>query len=387
MRHTSNARSSCPAISGPRSRSTPARCRAAIRRMRWTRRSWRRRGRALPRWAETPRPCRMTTSGSGSPSASAASARRRRPAPPKRRRSSSTESRPTNGAFWSGQMPIRSMNWSAGRPSAPTMLISSSSSRTRLAGACRPDIAPTLRFPTGGEVGEGTYLDRPRKAREVHMTEFAGRTAVVTGGGSGMGRELVRQLVAEACNVAMCDVSPTGLAETQRLCEAAGLPQGLRVTTHIVDVADRTQVERFRDEVADRHQTDKIHLLFNNAGIGGGGSMVVNSRDEWERTFNICWGGVYLATRAFLPLLQMADEGHIVNTSCMNGFWASIGPAAPYTAYSAAKFAVKGFTEALIADFRMNAPHIKVSVVMPVHIGTGIRVNSLKVQTNNDSDE
>ena len=157
------------------------------------------------------------------------------------------------------------------------------------------------------------------------MTEFAGRTAVVTGGGSGMGRELVRQLVAEACNVAMCDVSPTGLAETQRLCEAAGLPQGLRVTTHIVDVANRTQVERFRDEVADRHQTDKIHLLFNNAGISGGGSTVINSPEEWERTFNICWGGVYNCTRAFLPMMQNAEEGHIVNTSSINGFWASVG--------------------------------------------------------------
>jgi NAD(P)-dependent dehydrogenase (short-subunit alcohol dehydrogenase family) len=158
------------------------------------------------------------------------------------------------------------------------------------------------------------------------MKEFAGRTAVVTGGGSGMGRTLVRQLKAEAGNVAMCNVSPVGLAETKRLCDAAGLPQGLRVTTHIADVADRTQVERFRDEVADRHQTDKIHLLFNNAGISGGGSMVTNSRDERERTFNICWGGVYNCTRAFLPMLQNAEESHIVNTSSINGFWASVGP-------------------------------------------------------------
>jgi NAD(P)-dependent dehydrogenase (short-subunit alcohol dehydrogenase family) len=194
-----------------------------------------------------------------------------------------------------------------------------------------------------------------------------------------MGHELVRQLVAEACNVAMCDVSPTGLAETQRLCEAAGLPQGLRVTTHIADVADRTQVERFRDEVADRYQIDKIHLLFNNAGISGGGSMVTNSRDEWERTFNICWGGVYNCTRAFLPMLQNAEEGHIVNTSSINGFWASVGPRIPHTAYSAAKFAVKGFTEALIADLRVNAPHIKCSVVMPGQIGTSIRANTRRI--------
>jgi NAD(P)-dependent dehydrogenase (short-subunit alcohol dehydrogenase family) len=219
------------------------------------------------------------------------------------------------------------------------------------------------------------------------MKEFSGRIAVVTGGGSGMGRELVRQLIAQGCHIATCDVSAAGLAETQRRCAAAGVPQGLRLTTHIADVADVAQVERFRDEVADRHATDKIHLLFNNAGIGGGGSFIANSRDEWERTFNICWGGVYLCTRAFMPMLQKAEEGHIVNTSSINGFWASIGPTIPQTAYAAAKFAVKGFTEALITDLRLNAPHIKCSVVMPGHIGTGIASNSRKIQSGDESDQ
>jgi NAD(P)-dependent dehydrogenase (short-subunit alcohol dehydrogenase family) len=219
------------------------------------------------------------------------------------------------------------------------------------------------------------------------MQDFAGRIAVVTGGGSGMGRELARQLVAEACNVAMCDVSAAGMAETQLLCETAGLPQGLRVTTHIADVSDPAQVARFRDEVTRHHSTDKIHLLFNNAGIGGGGSMIAHSPEEWERTFNICWGGVYNGTRAFLPMLLKAEEGHIVNTSSVNGFWASVGPRIPHTAYSAAKFAVKGFTEALITDLRINAPHIKCSVVMPGHIGTAITVNSRKIQGGSQSDE
>jgi len=219
------------------------------------------------------------------------------------------------------------------------------------------------------------------------MKELSGRIAVVTGGGSGMGRELVRLLVAEGCHVAMCDVSMRGMTETESLCAAAGLPQGLRITSHVADVSNEADVLRFRDEVAAQHATDRAHLLFNNAGISGGGSMIVNDRAEWERTFNICWGGVYLNTRAFLPMLRMADEAHIVNTSSMNGFFASVGPDVPHTAYAAAKFAVKGFTEALVADFRMNAPHIKVSVVMPGHIGTGIRVNSLKVQANTDSDE
>src|SRR6266567_6075389 len=218
------------------------------------------------------------------------------------------------------------------------------------------------------------------------MKDLAGRIAVVTGGGTGMGRELVRQLVAEGCNVAMCDVFADTMAETKRLCEGVRLPQGLRITTHVADVSDEAQVQRFRDEVAVRHDTDRIHLLFNNAGIGGGGSMIASSRDQWERTFNVCWGGVYHSTRAFLPLLQKAEEGHIVNTSSINGFWASIGPGVPHTAYSAAKFAVKGFTEALITDLRVNAPHIKCSVVMPGHIGTSITSNSRKIHSGNDFD-
>ena len=219
------------------------------------------------------------------------------------------------------------------------------------------------------------------------MKDLAGRIAVVTGGGTGMGRELVRQLVAEGCNVAMCDVSLRNMAETKRLCEQERLPQGLRITTYVADVSGEAQVLRFRDAVAEQQDTDKIHLLFNNAGIGGGGSMIANDRAEWEKTFNVCWGGVYFNTRAFLPMLLKADQGHIVNTSSVNGFWASVGPRMPHTAYSAAKFAVKGFSEALIADLRVNAPHIKVSVVMPGHIGTSIAANSRKIQAGNESDE
>ena len=218
------------------------------------------------------------------------------------------------------------------------------------------------------------------------MQDFAGKIAVITGGGTGMGRELARQLVAEGCNVAMCDISADAMEETKALCEVEKLPQGLRITTHLADVSIENEFERFRDELTEQQSTDKIHLLFNNAGIGGGGSLFTNTREQWERTFNICWGGVYLGVRTFLPMLVKADEGHIVNTSSVNGFWASIGMGVSHTAYSAAKFAVKGFTEALINDLRLNAPHVKCSVVMPGHIGTSIVSNSRKVQSGTASD-
>src|SRR6201993_2741369 len=109
------------------------------------------------------------------------------------------------------------------------------------------------------------------------MKDFAGKIAVITGGGTGMGRELARQLVAEGCNVAMCDISADAMAETKRLCEIEKPPQGLRVTTHVADVSIEDQLQRFRDEIAEQQPTDRIHLLFNNAGIGGGGSLFTNT--------------------------------------------------------------------------------------------------------------
>ena len=210
------------------------------------------------------------------------------------------------------------------------------------------------------------------------MRDFAGRIAVITGGGTGMGRELARQLAAEGCHVAMCDVSGENMAESRALALAKA-PAGTRVTTTVADVADERQLEAFRDAVVREHATDHVHLVFNNAGIGAAGSMVRDTRADWERTFNVCWFGVYYGTRVFLPLLLKAPEGHLVNTSSVNGFWASLGPQTAHTAYSAAKFAVKGFSEALVNDLRINAPHVKVSVVMPGHIGTSIVINSARM--------
>jgi len=133
------------------------------------------------------------------------------------------------------------------------------------------------------------------------MKDFLGKIAVVTGGGSGMGREIVRQLVADGCNVAMCDVSVQGMAETKRLCESGRLLQGQRITTHLADVSDEAQVLRFRDEVAAQQETDHIHLLFNDAGVTGGGSMFTDDRAAWDRTFAICWGA---STTTLVPFCR-----------------------------------------------------------------------------------
>ena len=209
------------------------------------------------------------------------------------------------------------------------------------------------------------------------LESFAGKLAVVTGGGSGMGRELVRQLAAQGCSVAACDWHPDAMAETASLARTdAG--SGVLVTSHACDVSDEAQVLRFRDELLGQHARDHVDLVFANAGIGGAGSFVNDSREEWEHTFAVDWWGVYHCARTFLPLLIASGDGVLVNTSSVNGLWAALGPGLPNTAYCAAKFAVRGFTEALIEDLRSNAPQVRVAVVMPGHVGTDIIGNTLR---------
>ena len=123
------------------------------------------------------------------------------------------------------------------------------------------------------------------------MKSVRGKRAVVTGGGTGMGRELALQLSAEGCSVAICDVSAENMARTKSRCEEAA-PPSTTITTHLCDVSNEKQVFDFRDAVAEAHG-GHVHLLFNKAGIGGGGSFVAGDRAEWERTFAVCWWGVY----------------------------------------------------------------------------------------------
>jgi NAD(P)-dependent dehydrogenase (short-subunit alcohol dehydrogenase family) len=219
----------------------------------------------------------------------------------------------------------------------------------------------------------------PESGGDSTPRPFTGKLAVVTGGGSGMGREIVRQLAAQGCSVAACDLDPNTVADATAAAQETAAPR-VRVTGHVCDVADEAQVLRFRDELLAEHAIDHVDLVFSNAGIGGGGSFVKDSREEWERTFAVDWYGVYYCARAFLPLLMKSDDGVLVNTSSVNGLWASLGPGMPQSAYSTAKFAVRGFSEALVEDLRTNAPQVRVAVVIPGHVGTDIIANSMRAR-------
>jgi NAD(P)-dependent dehydrogenase (short-subunit alcohol dehydrogenase family) len=124
------------------------------------------------------------------------------------------------------------------------------------------------------------------------MNSLASKVAIVTGGGSGMGRELVRQLAAEGCSVATCDLDDDSLAGTRAMAlgEAA---RNVLITVHQCDVSDEAAVLRFRDEALAAHRADHVDLVFANAAIGGGGSFINDPREQWERVFAVNWWGVY----------------------------------------------------------------------------------------------
>lgn len=193
---------------------------------------------------------------------------------------------------------------------------------------------------------------------------------MVTGAASGIGRDLLFELVRQGVHVAACDLNGAKLDAAVR--KAQGINPAVRVTAHVHDVADRAAVSQFQQEVSRVHETDAIHLLFNNAGTVGGTSFVVSPPDEWERTFAVSWCGTYNCTREFLPMLLTADQGVVVNTASANALWASLGPRTPHSAYSSAKFAVRGFTESLLVDFQRNAPHLSAVLVLAGHIRTGM---------------
>jgi NAD(P)-dependent dehydrogenase (short-subunit alcohol dehydrogenase family) len=174
------------------------------------------------------------------------------------------------------------------------------------------------------------------------MKSFRGKLAILSGGSSGMGRSLVLALAKEGCSVAFCDLDPARILEVEKEANVFNV----KVTGHVCDVSKEEDWLSFRDAAFAAHgNPGYVDILFCNAGIAGGWSMFSTSRVQWERTFNVNWLGVYLGARTFLPLLQKAPEAQIVNTASVNALHASLGPELPHTSYSAAKMAVRGFTE------------------------------------------
>ena len=189
---------------------------------------------------------------------------------------------------------------------------------------------------------------------------IAGRTAVVTGAASGIGRGIALALAKRGCNLALADLDETGLAET------AAMAAGVRVTTHRLDVADREAVAAFPAVVTAQH--GGAQLLFNNAGVACGGTIEQVAEADFEWLMNINFYGVVRMTRAFLPLLRAADEARIVNISSIFGIIAPPGQ----TAYSASKFAVRAFSESLRRELEAEGSNVGVTVVHPGGVATSI---------------
>jgi short-subunit dehydrogenase len=198
------------------------------------------------------------------------------------------------------------------------------------------------------------------------MKSFAGKVAAITGAGSGIGRALALELARRRCEVALSDIDAATLKETARLCE----PLGVRVTSTPLDVADRAAVHGWADRVASEH--GRVHLIINNAGVSLVSALESASYEDLDWIVGINFWGVVHGTKAFLPHLRAAGEGHVVNVSSVFGLTA----APNHGAYNATKFAVRGFTEALRMELDATNAPVSATCVLPGGVRTSIARNA-----------
>ena len=194
------------------------------------------------------------------------------------------------------------------------------------------------------------------------MQGFAGKVAVVTGAGSGMGAELAVQLGRHGASVAISDVDTEGLAVTEGRLKAIGAP----VKSDRLDVAERESFLLYADDV--KNHFGKVNQIYNNAGIAFSGDVEITQFKDIERVMDVDYWGVVNGTKAFLPHLIASGDGHVINTSSVFGLFAVPGQAA----YNSAKFAVRGFTEALRQEMILAGYPVKVTTVHPGGIKTAI---------------
>jgi butyryl-CoA dehydrogenase len=197
------------------------------------------------------------------------------------------------------------------------------------------------------------------------MKTFSGRVAAITGAGSGIGRALARELAGRGTHLALSDIDEVGLAETVQMCEG----KGVKVTSQLVDVADRTAVYAWADQVVADH--GKVNLVFNNAGVALGATIESMSYEDFEWLMDINFWGVVHGTKAFLPKLIDAGEGHVVNLSSVFGLLSIPSQ----SAYNAAKFGVRGFTDALRIELDVADNGVSCTTIHPGGIKTNIARN------------
>jgi len=203
-----------------------------------------------------------------------------------------------------------------------------------------------------------------------------GRTAVITGAASGIGRGTAQALAKRGCNLALADLNEAGLADTATLVGG----NGIKVSRHCLDVADRDAVAAFPDTVLAEH--GGVQLVFNNAGVACGGNFDQLAERDFEWLMDINFYGVVRMTRAFLPLLRAADEARIVNISSLFGLIAPPGQ----TAYCASKFAVRAFSESLRRELEAEGSTVGVTVVHPGGVATSIAENARIPKGINDAE-